>query len=337
MNFQSQPTGPFTTTAAYSTNTGIPNVITSTAANIGSTISETASNLSQTVASSVNQFSQQAEAGIGASSGFLESNTLIAKFAFLILAVIVFLFLLNLGITLIQYFSAPSDSPYLVQGMIDGTTSLIIPQDPAQSDSILIKRSNNESSGIEFTWSTWIYVNELNSGRNYIRHQHIFSKGNASFDDMGIADVNNAPGLYLKQNVSNTSNMANTASLHVIMNTNTQNRSDTLVINDIPLKKWVNVVIRMQNTVMDVYINGTVSGRLNLDAVPMQNFNDVLICQNGGFNGKLSNLRYYAEALNIFEINKIVANGPDTTTNKAQAQTSDNYSYLSRMWYTAKL
>ena len=326
MNFQSQPTGPITSTAAYSTNTAVPNVITSTAANIGSTISESASNLSQTVSSSVNQFSQQAEAGIGASSGFLTSNTLIAKFAFLILVVIVFLFLLNLGITLIQYFSAPSDSPYLVKGMIGGTTSMIIPQDPAQSDSILIKRSNNESSGIEFTWSTWIYVNELNSGTNYIRHQHIFSKGNASFDDMGIADVNNAPGLYLKQNVSNTSNMANT-----------QKRSDTLVINDIPLKKWVNVAIRMQNTVMDVYINGTVSGRMNLDAVPMQNFNDVLVCQNGGFNGKLSNLRYYAEALNIFEINKIVANGPDTTPNQAQGETTDNYSYLSRMWYTAKL
>jgi hypothetical protein len=337
MNFQSQPTGPFTSTTAYPSNTGAPNVFTSTAANIGSTLSNTASNLSQSVATSVNQFSQQAEAGIGASSSFLESNTLIAKFAFLILAIIVFLFLLNLGITLIQYFSAPSDSPYLVKGMIDGTTSMIIPQDPAQSDSILIKRSNNESSGIEFTWSTWIYVNELNSGTNYIRHQHIFSKGNASFDDMGIADVNNAPGLYLKQNVSNTSNSANTASLHVIMNTNTQKRSDTLVINDIPLKKWVNVIIRMQNTIMDVYINGIVSGRLNLDAVPMQNFHDVLVCQNGGFNGKVSNLRYYAEALNIFEITKIVGDGPDTTTSQAQAETPDNYSYLSRMWYTAKL
>ena len=88
---------------------------------------------------------------------------------------------------------------------------------------------------------------------------------------------------------------------------------------------------------MDAYINGTVSGRLNLDAVPMQNFNDVLVCQNGGFSGKLSNLRYYAQALNIFEISKIAANGPDTTANKAQADTSDSYSYLSRLWYTAKL
>jgi hypothetical protein len=334
MNFQSQPQGP-----TISTPSTMPsaNVVADTFSTVGTKITDSMNTVSQSISSGVNQFSDKAEAGIGASSGFLESNTLVAKFAFLILAVIVFLFLLNLGITLLQYFSGPSSSPYLVKGMIDGTNSITIPQDPLQSESVFIKRSNNESSGIEFTWSTWIYVNELNSGTNYKRHQHIFSKGNASFDDMGIADVNNAPGLYLKQNVSATSNMANTASLHVIMNTNTQSRSDTLVINDIPLKKWVSVAIRMQNTVMDVYINGTVSGRLNLDAVPMQNFNDVLICQNGGFNGKLSNLRYYAEALNVFEINKIVANGPDITTNKAHAETVANYSYLSNMWYTAKL
>lgn len=333
MNFQSQPSSPFSSAPGI-----VPaNTVSNTLSTIGSKLSDTMNTVSQSINTSVNQFSVQAEAGIGASSGFLESNTLIAKFAFIILVVIVFLFLLNLGIMLIQYFSTAPDSPYLVRGMIDGTNSLTIPQDPTKPDSILVRRSNNESSGIEFTWSVWIFVNELNSGTNYIRHQHIFSKGNASFDDMGIADVNNAPGLYLKQNVSNTTNAANTASLHIIMNTNTNRRLDTLVINDIPLKKWVNVVIRMQNTVMDAYINGTVSGRLNLDAVPMQNFNDVLVCQNGGFSGKLSNLRYYAQALNIFEISKIAANGPDTTANKAQADTSDSYSYLSRLWYTAKL
>ena len=72
--------------------------------NIGSSISESMNNLSQTVSSSINQFSQQTQTGVDASSGFLSSNTIIAKFAFLILVVIVFLFLLNLGVLIIQYF-----------------------------------------------------------------------------------------------------------------------------------------------------------------------------------------------------------------------------------------
>ena len=56
---------------------------------------------------------------------------------------------------------------------------------------------------------------------------------------------------------------------------------------------------------LDIYINGTVSGRYNLSDVPFQNFYDVHVCQNNGFTGKLSNLRYYDSALNIFQITKM--------------------------------
>lgn len=308
--------------------------ISSSASAVGDNISNAFGNLSQSVSSTVSKFSEQAEAGVGASSGFLQSNTIIAKFAFLILVIIVFLFLLNLGITIIQYFQSSSNSPYLVKGMINGNNSMTIPQDPLNGDSILIKRSNNEPTGLEFTWSTWVFVNELNAGTEF---QHIFSKGNSSFNEKGLADVNNAPGLYLKQNASSVDNAANTASLHVIVNTNTSPDNSISIIDDIPLKKWVNVIIRMQNTVMDTYINGTVSARRNLEGVPMQNYHDVLVCQNGGFNGNLSNLRYYDEALNIFEINKIVANGPDTSASDSDKYLAPTYNYLSSMWYTAKL
>ena len=311
--------------------------ISSSASAVGENISTAIDNISQAVSSNVSKFSEQAEAGMGASSGFLQSNTLIAKFAFLILVIIVFLFLLNLGITIIQYFKSTSNSPYLVKGMIVGNNSITIPQDPLNGDSILIKRSNNESTGLEFTWSAWIYVNELKSGSEHTTFQHVFSKGNSTFNEIGLADVNNAPGLYLKQNVSNVDNAANSASLHVLVNTNTSSENSTSVIDDIPLKKWVNVIIRMQNTVMDTYINGTVSARRNLDGVPMQNYHDVLVCQNGGFNGNLSNLRYYDEALNIFEINKIVANGPDTSASDSQSALAPTYNYLSSMWYTSKI
>jgi len=304
---------------------------------VGDTISNTFGNISQSVSSTVSKFSEQAEAGVGASSGFLQSNTLIAKFAFLILVIIVFLFLLNLGITIIQYFQSSSNSPYVVKGMITGNNSITVSQDPLNSESVLIKRSNNESTGLEFTWSTWIYINELKSGSDSTSFQHIFSKGNSTFNDIGLADVNNAPGLYLKQNVSNVNNAANTASLHILVNTNTTSDNSTSIIDDIPMKKWVNVIIRMQNTVMDTYINGTVSARRNLDGVPMQNYHDVLVCQNGGFNGNLSNLRYYDEALNIFEINKIVANGPDTSASDSQSSLAPTYNYLSSMWYTSKI
>ena len=147
--------------------------------NIGNRIGETVNNLSQSVSASINSFSQQATAGVDASSGFLSSNTIIAKFAFLILAVIVFLFLLNLGILAIQYFMNPSTSPYLVNGLIDGSSGgIIITQDPKISESVLIRRSNNESGGIEFTWSTWKLIGELTGNKEIMnKYQHVFHKG----------------------------------------------------------------------------------------------------------------------------------------------------------------
>ena len=300
--------------------------------NIGNNISESVNNLSESVKSSLDGFSQSADAGMEASSGFLSSNTIVAKFVFLILIIIVFIILLNLGILAIQYFTNPSgSSPYLIDGTFSGNQQETIKQDPNAADSILIKRSNNQSSGIEFSWSTWIQIDELNVGD---KHQHIFHKGVNEFDSTGLAKINNAPGLYIK-NLSNGTS-TNTATLKLVMSTTSTN-IDFIEIDDIPLKHWVNIIVRMKNTTLDVYVNGTVAGRLNLREVPLQNYYDVHIGQNNGFNGKISNLRYYDYALNIFEINKVVAAGPNPNAAKQSQKLQDSYFYLSPSWFTAKL
>ena len=128
------------------------------------------------------------------------------------------------------------------------------------------------------------------------------------------------------------------ASLRVIMTTNSNGNDSYIDVDDIPIKKWVNIIIRMQNTIMDVYVNGTISGRLTLTDVPIQNYYNVNITKNGGFNGNLSNLRYYDYAMNIFEITKIVSNGPNLDTDAENSgKLQKNYNYLSTSWYTAKV
>ena len=88
---------------------------------------------------------------------------------------------------------------------------------------------------------------------------------------------------------------------------------------------------------LDVYVNGTIAKRHNMEFAPKQNFNDVVVNANGGFSGKLSNLRYYAYALNVFELNNIVMWGPNTQPSDLSIDSrakSGNYSYLSNMWYS---
>lgn len=292
--------------------------------NVGNTFN----NVKSSITESINQFSDSATAGVGASSSFLSSNTVIAKIAFLILVLIVFMFLVNLGIILIGYFLTPSDDPYIIKGMIDGTNSKVVFQDPKSKDTIPIKRSNNKDSGIEFTWSFWIYLNDL--GNENDKYQHIFNKGDSNFDTTtSISTINNSPGVYLgpKNN-----------SLLIIMDTvngtDTNNRID---IENIPIRKWVHIGIRIKNTILDVYVNGIVSNRIVLINVPKQNYNDINICQNGGFNGKLSNLRYYSRSLNVFEINAIVLYGPNLSIADTSSLQNKDYSYLSRQWYSQQL
>ena len=315
-----------------------------TVKNVGENVSNTFQNIGDSIKDSISGFSDQTQVMVSdsaeASSGFLESNTLFAKFAFVILVVIVFIFLLSLGIMLIQYFTTPSSNPYLVKGMVEGNAGMTIPQDPTKSDYIPILRSNNEKTGLEFTWSSWIYINDMNVGDDLQKFQHIYHKGNDSYDQHGVATVTNGPGLYLKQKVGVVDEEPNSASLFVIMDTKTgktNNAENSLEVKDIPLKKWVNVIVRMKNTVLEVYINGVVSGRLRFQEVPIQNYYDVHVGKNNGINGKISNLRYYKEALSIFDINNIIAAGPDLSAFNFDMKKMSSYNYLSNLWYTGKL
>lgn len=290
-------------------------------------VSNTISSIKDSLKNTFNQFTTQNNAGTQNASMFNYSNTIIAKFAFLIVVIIIFMFLINLGIMLISYFSGSSSNPYLIKGMIDGTYSVIIPQDPMNSNSITILRSNNQSKGIEFTWCVWLYINDLNNDNKY---QHIFNKGDNNYDkNTNKASINNAPGLYLGP--SNNK-------LTVVMDTVVGNdKNTTIEIDNVPIRKWVNVCIRLENKILDVYVNGTMTRRLVLTNVPKQNYNNVYVCQNGGFAGKLSDLRYFSYALNVFEINRIVYAGPNTSTNKLtadqQAVKTGGFNYLSNLWY----
>ena len=61
---------------------------------------------------------------------FLESNSLIAKIAFLLLVVFFFVILLRIGVSIMAYFFKPNESPRLIDGMVDASQMLVFPQDP---------------------------------------------------------------------------------------------------------------------------------------------------------------------------------------------------------------
>ena len=96
---------------------------------------------------------------------FLNSNSLIAKISFVILIIICFVILFNIGYWLISLILSPSRTPFLVDGMKDARVPLMIPQALNQKNAKPIYRSDNQYNGLEFTWSTWFYINDPTIGK----------------------------------------------------------------------------------------------------------------------------------------------------------------------------
>lgn len=283
----------------------------SSASNIGSSITDTVSGIKDSVSSKLGEFSAPQSLGETGTSEFASSNGLIAKFVFLILVLVVFVALLNTGIYLITQWNKPDRSPYLVKGMQDGNRAKTITQDPRNSNSKTVYRSNNASKGIEFTWSVWLNLTDMPTGQNTV-----FIKGTGS---------NNAPGVYVDKETDGTAKL-------IIKMDDSNSTTQSIPILNIPVKRWFHIAIRQQNKIMDVYMNGTIAKRYTFENLPKQNYDDIRIAPDNGFTGKLSNLRYFDSALNVFQITNIAMAGPNLTN--ADDAKDTKFDYLSSSWYS---
>ena len=274
------------------------------------------------------------ESGIAsAPGGYVQSNSLVTKFAFILVVLLVFIVVLQMGMGVLAWFLGPNGSPKLFTGMIPGNEMVAFDQDPSASSAATVLRSDNQRGGIEFTWSIWMYVN---NDRDHDKYRHVFSKGNPeqyakkytgwedSPEKTGIMYPNNAPGLYLAPHKN---------SLLLIMNS-FETIDEEIEIDNIPLNKWFNVVIRVKNKSLDVFMNGIITKSRQLATPPKQNYDKVFLHLNNGFSGYSSNLWYWNNAVGTSTVTNIVDAGPDTTvTGGATADTSSDY--LSSKWYFA--
>lgn len=252
---------------------------------------------------------------------FLDNDDTTSKFLFVVMLIIGFIVVLNAMIAIISYLFS-SDNTYIIKGIVPGNVPIYIPQEAGAPGSIPIERANNKD-GIVFTWSVWLNITDIDVNKN--QYKHIFHKGEQNIDsDTGINTPNNSPGLYLSPNRNE---------LVVMMNTY-QTINEEIRIPNIPMNKWVNVIIRVMNTDLDVYINGSLAKRHVLTSVPKQNYGGIYIASNGGFSGSLSDLRYYSDALSPGEIISLSNKGPNLVINKKSTTLYSTPPYLSDQWYT---
>jgi len=269
---------------------------------------------------------------VSGSKDFLESNSWIAKLAFLLMVVIGFVILFRLMISFITWIFSPSGKVVLINGLQNGAVSTTISQDPNNKASITILRSENEKDGIEFTWSVWLYLNGFqdsdSSGSG--SYHHVFNKGNTTTSQSngsfpGTTTPNNAPGLYINPSYDG---------FRVILNSFSNPYQEVIEVTDLPMAKWINVVIRVQSKNCDIYVNGRLVKRRIMTDVVKQNYDDVHVSLNDGFSGYLSNLTYFNRSISITQIQDIISVGPNLKpVSKALDLTNSKPRYLSNRWY----
>lgn len=261
---------------------------------------------------------------VSGTADFLESNSAIAKIAFLFLILIVFTFTLRIGTSILQRIYSPSPDPFLIKGMKRGNQSSTILQNTKFDESITLLRSKNEDGGVEFTWNTWLFLETVSD-----KYQHIFHKGdviNKTIDEAIDQMINNGPGLYVKKNNDQ-------AELRILMSTFEKTKGADINIPNIPIQKWLNVTIRVKHKYLDVYINSNIVHRHIFEgAPPKQNYGNVYVANQGGFDGLISNLRYFSRAITGIEVSNIVKGGPNLQSAGDDALAT-NPPYLSMRWY----
>lgn len=259
-------------------------------------------------------------------------NTVFARMAFVFLLLVGFYLLGNLGVAVLGWYTRPDKNPVLVSGMLNGASAVDITQNPAETSAILVSRSNNATTGAEFSWSLWLFLNPPlpKSATEEAAFSTIFTKGSGTFDPKTGVNSSNGPGMYVRSDASGA------CELGVAMDTTSRSVPDWIRVPNMPLQKWVHVLVRLENMQLQVYVNAAVAASHTLSAVPRQNYYDVHVCPNGGFSGSLSTLRYFDHAVSALRMRTLLAAGPSTAPTTATTDASKaggNYTYLSDFWY----
>ena len=268
---------------------------------------------------------------VRAETGKLNFSSVNKYLIILFIAIIFILLIVFAKYLVVKYSSYVDTSPYLIKGTKSAKHSVVINQDPESINYIQIRRSENKD-GMEFTYSFWMLIMDVNYKRG--DWKHVFHKGN------NTSYPNRAPGVWIHP----TKN-----SLRVYMNT-FDNILEYVDVDDIPVKKWFCVQLVLQNInsqsdeakdiiaqdnnhVIDVYVNGQLKKSKLLNSVPKQNNGDLWVNLFGGYDGYLSKLRYYAEAVDENTIENIVKEGPASVIT---SDTGEMPPYLNDSWWFNK-
>ena len=230
--------------------------------------------------------------------------------------------------------------------------TITIKQDPNNPASKNLPSSDNQLTGIEFSYSTFLYVSDdTDDGSGTLSWKSVFYKGYEAgpFPLMG-------PGVFV------SSGQTGGTTLRIMMNTY-DSWFNALDVTQIPLNKWFHLAIVLHSSSLEAYVNGNLANKLSLKGtLPYQNYQPLILFPNtktsqtdfgnttgtttkygvpagesfyvsGKFSGYISSMIYFSYALTYSEIQGLLNLGPSSQFDE---QSMDKPPYLIDTWWTQR-
>ena len=230
----------------------------------------------------------------------------------------------------------------------------VFPQDPNNSANINLPFSENQLTGIEFSYSTFIYISDDSYDSNSADPEgwrSIFYKGYESspFPLLG-------PGVFV--NTAGPSPI-----LRVIMNTY-DTWYNPIDVKQIPFNKWIHLTLVLRKNTLEIYVNGNLANKKTFHGtLPYQNYQPLILFPTattsrvdfvnpsdqttkkrgippgdnffvkGKFSGYISNMYYFSYALTYSEIQSMMEIGP---SKEFDNDNMDIPPYLIDSWWTQR-
>jgi hypothetical protein len=221
------------------------------------------------------------------------------------LSIVITIVVIVLILMLLRYIFA---DPYTLQNLQSGQTASTI-----SASSLATNGSNVPSTN--FAYSVWFYINDWNY--RYGEPKVVFGRMGAqsasnSGSIPGVSGLDPCPAVVLGAIENNVS-----VSLGCFPGADQQPTTPggntvvhTCSVANIPIQKWVNLVVSVYGRTMDLYIDGKLVRTCLLPGVANVNNNaNIYVTPAGGFDGWTSKLQYYPNSLNPQDVWNIYIQG----------------------------
>jgi hypothetical protein len=181
-----------------------------------------------------------------------------------------------------------------LSGLVSGETMTKI-------DSTSLATSSTGSSN-NFTYSIWFFINDWNY--RYGEAKVIYGRmGNVSSSGSidGVSGLDPCPAVVLGAIENNLSIAVGCYPGANEVPTTPSGKSvvHTCSVANVPIQKWVNLLISVYGRTLDVYIDGKLVRTCLLPGVAMVNTNsNIFVTPAGGFNGWTSKFQYWPNSFN---------------------------------------